>query len=192
MVLKGGTALLLAYGLPRFSVDLDFDGRRPGIDLTRAIRAGAAAASLGVEALTTKKNTDTTLRHMLHYSQQAGTALKIEVSYRQGQQIDENDVVQIDDVRTYRIDTLAGLKIDALVNRVKARDVFDTGFLLHRYPDHISDHDLLRIDQLIDIIGLDGLEATMLDDDIISHFDLTHIAIGLVDNTLRLRRERGL
>jgi domain of unknown function (DUF1814) len=28
-VLKGGTALLLVYNLPRFSVDLDFDGRRP-------------------------------------------------------------------------------------------------------------------------------------------------------------------
>ncbi len=25
-VLKGGTALLLAYGMPRFSTDLDFDG----------------------------------------------------------------------------------------------------------------------------------------------------------------------
>ena len=32
--LKGSTALLLAYGLPRFSTDLDFDGRRTSADLT--------------------------------------------------------------------------------------------------------------------------------------------------------------
>lgn len=50
--------MLLAYGLPRFSVDLDFDDRSPGTDLTRPIRAGTADGSLGVEALTTKKNTD--------------------------------------------------------------------------------------------------------------------------------------
>lgn len=182
----------MAYGLPRFSVDLDFDGRRPGIDLTRAIRTGTAAASLSVEALSTKKNTDTTPRHMLHYSQQAGTPLKIEVSYRQGQQIDEDDVVQIDGVRTYCIDTLAGLKIDALVNRVKARYIFDTGFLLHRYPDVISDHDLLRIDQLIDSIGLDDLEDIMRHDGILRDHDLAHVAVALVDNIGMLRRARGL
>lgn len=72
LILKGGTGLLLAYGLPRYSTDLDFDGRRTSVDLTRPIRAGTAAASLEVEALTTKKNTDATRRHMLHYSQQAG------------------------------------------------------------------------------------------------------------------------
>lgn len=33
-VLKGGTALLLSYGLPRFSTDLDFDGRRTSVDLS--------------------------------------------------------------------------------------------------------------------------------------------------------------
>ncbi|WP_314902299.1 nucleotidyl transferase AbiEii/AbiGii toxin family protein [Actinomyces naeslundii] len=36
---QGGTALLLAYGLPRFSVDLDFDGRRPAGDLLCSRRA---------------------------------------------------------------------------------------------------------------------------------------------------------
>lgn len=127
----------------RYSTDLDFDGRRTSIDLTRPIRAGTAAASLEVEALTTKKNTDTTRRHMLHYSQQAGTPLKIEVSYRQANRIREEDITTVDGICVYRINKLATLKIDALVNRVGARDIFDAGFLLHRYPDHIRNHDLL-------------------------------------------------
>ena len=143
LILKGGTGLLLAYGLPRYSTDLDFDGRRTSIDLTRPIRAGTAAASLEVEALTTKKNTDTTRRHMLHYSQQAGTPLKIEVSYRQANRIREEDITTVDGICVYRINKLATLKIDALVNRVGARDIFDASFLLHRYPDQISDTDLL-------------------------------------------------
>ena len=67
----------------------------------------------------------------------------------------------------------------------------DTSFLLHRYPEAISDDDLTRIDQLIDLIGLNDLEVIMQDDDILNRFDLTHIAVSLVENVLRMRRERG-
>ena len=183
-VLKGGTALLLAYDLPRFSIDLDFDGRSPAIDLTESIQAGAAAAQLPVHSLRDAK-------HTLHYRDDVMRPLKIEVSYRQAQQIDEDDVTTINGIRTYRLEKLASLKIDALVNRTKARDIFDTSFLLHRYPKAISDDDLTRIDQLIDLIGLNDLEAIMQDDDILNRFDLTHIAVSLVENVLKMRRERG-
>lgn len=44
--LKGSTALLLAYGLPRFSTDLDFDGRRTSADLTASLRASVKAAGM--------------------------------------------------------------------------------------------------------------------------------------------------
>lgn len=190
-VLKGGTALLLAYDLPRFSIDLDFDGRSPSIDLTESIQAGAAAAQLPVHSLRDAKHTPTVHRQMLHYRDDVMRPLKIEVSYRQAQQIDEDDVTTIDGIRTYRLEKLASLKIDALVNRTKARDIFDTSFLLHRYPEAISDDDLTRIDQLIDLIGLNDLEAIMQDDDILNRFDLTHVAVSLVENVLKMRRERG-
>jgi len=117
--------------------------------------------------------------------------LKIEVSYRQAQQIDEDDVTTINGIRTYRLEKLASLKIDALVNRTKARNIFDTSFLLHRYPKAISNDDLTRIDQLIDLIGLNDLEAIMQDDDILNRFDLTHVAVSLIENVLKMRRERG-
>ena len=178
-VLKGGTALLLAYDLPRFS-----------IDLTESIQAGAAAAQLPVHSLRDAKHTPTVHRQMLHYRDDVMRPLKIEVSYRQAQQIDEDDVTTINGIRTYRLEKLASLKIDALVNRTKARDIFDTSFLLHRYPEAISDDDLTRIDQLIDLIGLNDLEAIMQDDDILNRFDLTHVAVSLVENVLRMRRER--
>jgi len=74
---------------------------------------------------------------MLHYIQQR-EPLKIEVSYRQGQQIDEDDVVTVDGIRTYRIEKLTGLKIDAFASRTKARDIFDVSYHLERHPDHLT------------------------------------------------------
>lgn len=171
-VLKGGTALLLAYGLPRFSTDLDFDGRHTSVDLTASLRAGVEAAGIPTHNLGTTKNTWTVPRHMVHYRDDTMRPLKVEASYRQADQIDEADITVIDDIRTYTIDKLASLKIDALVGRTKARDIFDTSYLLTKYPEAITDTDLQRIDQLIDIIGLNDLEAIMLDDDILKRFDL--------------------
>lgn len=192
-VLKGGTALLLAYGLPRFSTDLDFDGRHTSVDLTASLRAGVEAAGIPTHNLGTTKNIWTVPRHMVHYRDDTMRPLKVEASYRQADQIDEADITVIDDIRTYTIDKLASLKIDALVGRTKARDIFDTSYLLTKYPEAITDTDLQRIDQLIDIIiGLNDLEAIMLDDDILKRFDLTDIAVRLVDNTLEMKRQRGL
>lgn len=152
-VLKGGTALLPVYGLPRFSTDLDFDGRRTGVNLTASLRAGAEAAGTPTHNLRTAKSTWAVRRHMVHYRDDAMKPLKVEVSYRQADQIDEADVTVIDGIRTYTIDKLASLKIDALVNRTKARDIFDTSYLLARYPEATTDSDLQRIDQLIDLIA---------------------------------------
>lgn len=191
-VLKGGTALLLSYGLPRFSTDLDFDGQRTSVDLSTALCAGAEAAGMPIYNLRTAKNTWAVRRHMVHYRDDAMKPLKVEISYRQANQIDEAEVTVIDGIRTYTIDKLALLKIDALVNRIKARDIFDTSYLLAKYPKTITDTDLQRIDQLIDVIGLNDLESIMLDDDILKRFDLTDIAVRLVDNTLEMRRRRGL
>lgn len=56
-VLKGGTALLLAYGLPRFSTDLDFDGRCTSVNLTTSLRAGVEASEMPIRNLRTAKNT---------------------------------------------------------------------------------------------------------------------------------------
>lgn len=133
--------------------DLDFDGRRTSVDLATSLRASAEASGMPVRNLRTAKNTWMVRRHMVHYRDDAMKPLKVEVFYRQADQIDEADVTIIDGIRTYTIDKLASLKIDALVNRTKARDIFDTSYLLARYPEAITDTDLQRIDQLIDLIA---------------------------------------
>ncbi|MBF0698267.1 nucleotidyl transferase AbiEii/AbiGii toxin family protein [Actinomyces bowdenii] len=141
-ILKGGTALLLAYGLPRFSTDLDFDGRRTSIDLSEALQAGSQAAGEQVRHLRTAKDTWAVRRHVLHDRDDAMKPLKVEVSYRQSRQIEQADLTTIDGICTYRLEKLASLKVDALVNRTKARDIFDTSYLLATYPEAITDTDL--------------------------------------------------
>lgn len=91
-------------------------------------------------------NTWAVRRHVVHYRDDGMKPLKFEVSYRQADQIDEANVTVIDSIRTYTIDKLASLKIDALVNLTKARDIFDTSYLLAKYSEAITDTDLRRID----------------------------------------------
>lgn len=191
-VLKGGTALLLAYDLPRYSEDLDFDGKRSTVDLTRSIAIGSLQQGLRVERLTTKKNTDTTKRHMLHYGAGSGDLLKIEASFRQSEAINEDDVTSIDGIRVYKIEKLAPLKIEAFLNRLAARDIFDVAFLLKRYPDSVSDDYLRKIDELVTAIGLNELETTMLSDRILEPHDCEHVALSLDESLDDLKTKRGL
>ena len=57
-ILKGGTALILTRGLPRYSVDLDFDSERK-LDIEHHIRKGLKSAGVEIISLSTSKNTDT-------------------------------------------------------------------------------------------------------------------------------------
>ncbi len=192
LVLKGGTALLLAYGLPRFSTDLDFDCRRTNIDLKPGIERAAKRSHEAIRMLSTKKDTATTRRHMLHYGDEGSQPFKIEVSYRDSDRIGEDDVALVDGIRVYKIEKLANLKIKALLNRTKARDIFDVSFLLNRYSSAVTDSDLQQIDQLVTVCGIDDLEARMASDSILSRHDLTHVAVELADNVDKLKRRREL
>lgn len=52
--LKGGTALLLAYGLDRYSEDLDFDSTKP-LNLKKRINDSAKELDIEVKAIHLKK-----------------------------------------------------------------------------------------------------------------------------------------
>ena len=53
-ILKGGTALILTRGLPRYSVDLDFDSERK-LDIEHHIRKGLKSAGVEIISLSTSK-----------------------------------------------------------------------------------------------------------------------------------------
>jgi hypothetical protein len=136
LLLKGGTALLLAYGLQRFSEDLDFDSpQRLNLEsrIRRHIPAGVALTNIDV-----LKNTETVTRYRLNYDSADGPGrLKIEVSHR-GPAANERDVRVVDGIRVAALPTIVDQKLlaahDGVDTRSAARDLYDLHHLAAHFP----------------------------------------------------------
>lgn len=171
LVLKGGTSLLLAYGLDRFSEDMDFDGKWP-VELENCIESAAKKCGIRIEAINLSKDTETTKRYKVHYgaeNEYGSYPLKIECSFRQAATINENDVVEIDGMRVYQVEKLAELKVAALLGREKARDIYDVHFLLEKYPEAFNSKILERLAEGINQKGIDIFLKTYEDDSKADH-----------------------
>jgi predicted nucleotidyltransferase component of viral defense system len=145
LILKGGTSLLLCYGLDRFSEDLDLDGIKK-LNLVNKLKPVFNRLTLKYE-IRIPKDTDTTQRINIYYETAISKGkLKIETSYRDG--FIEDDIAVINGIKTYKINKLIEQKVSALENRTTARDLYDVTFLVSNYPKHFSDltkQNLLRI-----------------------------------------------
>jgi predicted nucleotidyltransferase component of viral defense system len=136
LVLKGGTALSLAYGSPRFSDDLDFDAPvRLRLDnkLKQSLPVGVTL--VGVDTL---KDTETVTRYRIRYEGGHGfRSLKLEISYRTPAPEEEIDLS-----RGFRVATLPRIlrqKLsaahDGVDPRTKTRDLYDLAFIAATYPE---------------------------------------------------------
>lgn len=158
MVLKGGTALLLCYGLDRFSEDLDFDSPKK-FSITRRVEHTFAKFS-PVYEVKTVKDTATVQRLKSHYQGVHGDRLlKIETSFRHSPSPDT--VVIINGIRTYTIGTLIDQKIDALIGRTAARDLYDVAFLARTYRSDFSEASIQKLTALM--VDVDTIEYRFLE-----------------------------
>lgn len=131
IVLKGGTALLLCYGLDRPSEDLDFDSSKK-MGLERRIDE-ALARRFRIDELKTLKDTDTVQRLRLNYTDlRSGIhgRLKIETSFRQPLPDSDKHVVIEKKIRVYDLHQLFIQKTVAFYERTAARDAYDLSFIL--------------------------------------------------------------
>jgi predicted nucleotidyltransferase component of viral defense system len=136
MVLKGGTALLLCYGLDRFSEDLDFDAPKK-FNIAPRVERILSCYTPSYEVKTVK-DTATVQRIKSHYAGLSGDRLlKIETSFRSLPAKEQVHV--IDGIRTYTIAALIDQKISALANRTAARDLYDVAFLSRLYANDFSE-----------------------------------------------------
>ncbi|MDA8337310.1 MAG: nucleotidyl transferase AbiEii/AbiGii toxin family protein [Peptococcaceae bacterium] len=162
IVLKGGTALLLAYALDRFSEDMDFDGKY-SVELEKHIECAASKCGIAIKTINLSKNTDVTRRYKVHYETEKENRphpLVAECSFRQASTINEADVVEINGIRVYRVNKLAEQKVAAFLRRERARDIWDIRFLLRRYPEAFNDNILERLINGIDKKGIDAILET--------------------------------
>lgn len=155
-VLKGGTALIIYYGIDRFSEDIDLDVINGNMDITKLLKnPGYSTWNISV-----KKNTDTVFRVMIDYgakSHLGSYPLKIEVSSRNKKdiQLGLREFENINGVNVYTLNELIEQKISALGKRDKIRDFFDIAMLLEKYPEKFSREQLKSIKTNIDYSNLE-------------------------------------
>lgn len=141
LVLKGGSALYLGYGLNRFSEDLDFDSLKK-LNLLNKIKS-SAPPDIAIDDIQIKKDTDTVSRYIVHYHIQGTNIkdfLKLEVSYRTP--VNDEQVVIKDGIRLLSIERIIDNKLKAAYDgesvRTKTRDLFDLHFLASKYSEHFD------------------------------------------------------
>jgi len=181
MVLKGGTALLLVYGLDRFSEDLDFDSSK-AMRLDSRLQE-VASKYVTVKSIDRTKDTPTVLRYRLVYESALGESrLKIETSLRTTPTASQI----IDGMKVYDLPTLIGQKLTALKNRTKARDLYDVYFLAKNYANlFTSDHHTQVLELISDLNGLEKRFKPAFEyDPILSRQDVSQIVI-LLSEALR-------
>lgn len=132
-VLKGGTSLMLCYGLDRFSEDIDLDGQYSKI--VSIIPYVKEFCKLKGYSYLVKKDINTVKRCMIDYG--GYKKLKIEVSYR-AESIDLNDVTKCNGILVYTVDKIARFKISACNGRSKLRDLYDISFIVNNYINMLN------------------------------------------------------
>jgi predicted nucleotidyltransferase component of viral defense system len=146
MVLKGGTALLLCYGLDRFSEDLDFDAPKK-FNIAGRVEKILSQKAKG-HGIRTVKDTETVQRLKAHYTGlTSDRLLKIETSFRTPPTEEQTTV--IDGIRTYSVGTLIAQKINALEHRTAARDLYDIAFLTRQYAEKFSTESIQKLGELM-------------------------------------------
>jgi predicted nucleotidyltransferase component of viral defense system len=131
--LKGGTALLLAHELDRFSEDIDLNAEK-NFNLESIIKAAALKENIKDLNIKVVKESKTTKRYKVHYDK--NKVLKIEISFRD--KIKEKDVDIINNIKTYKVEPLFKMKLSALNNRDKARDMHDVIYLANKFPKFLG------------------------------------------------------
>lgn len=138
---KGGTALKIVFGSPRFSEDLDFTGSENGRNYEKVLEEtlyDLANEGLSVDLAESKPTTDGHLANIVVDFFGQAIEIKNQVSFRKGERIgSENIVVAGDLVPAYNVfllerSILVAEKIKALIERAKPRDFFDLYFILRK------------------------------------------------------------
>jgi predicted nucleotidyltransferase component of viral defense system len=152
-VLKGGTALMMCYGLDRRSedIDLDTDAKRYMRDNRKLFEVVEGFAVEIDGSVRIAKDTETVQRVMLHYGDEK--PLKIELSLRRAE-IFENELSTINDIYVYTIDRLCQMKTVAYLQRDKLRDLYDLTFILDEKFDLLSDETKLMVQSAFEYKGL--------------------------------------
>lgn len=148
-VLKGGTSLMLCYGLTRFSEDIDLDGF--ATDIEEIVKTFCVSNGFQYRV---SKNTKTVKRYMINYGN-VSKPLKVEVSYR-ASWVDYNTVTSyINGLLVYQLPVILSMKLSAYNGKDKIRDLYEVVFIGLNFWEDLDE--LMKF-QMRDIVSRKGLE----------------------------------
>ena len=175
LVLKGGTALLLFYGLNRFSEDIDLDATSVNLKNLLATYASKKGYKLRVT-----KDSEHVKRYMIDYD--TGGSLKVEVFYRH-RKLRQSDINVVSGVRVYTLERLLKTKIVAFLsaNRNKIRDLYDIAHIYFNTDIEITDDLKDRLEDMFHYNNLERIDYIIDNhkDEIIPHGDEEEIRLAM-------------
>ena len=173
----------LAQGLDRFSEDLDFDCAK-SLNLESSIQAiftqlGKSKQHLRNPDVSVTKDTQTVKRYRIIYADDIN--LKLETSLRGTP--NDDDLVQLNGILTYKIEKLIQQKLRALNGRTAARDLHDVIYLYENFFDSFGKDELGEIEALYKNQSsvIDEYNAAYGEDTILSTTDLLEDLGKLID-----------
>jgi len=140
LLFKGGTALRLAYGSPRFSEDLDFSGSGSAFAVSKLLDRTASKARQEIRTLGLAESKATTGGYLGIIRGNVGEAtieILIQVSFRRSALQGELLTVSPAYIPQYTVWALhekriVEEKVDALLSRAKPRDFYDLYFIIRK------------------------------------------------------------
>ena len=135
---KGGTALRVVYGSPRFSEDIDFSGVQNGIkyeSILEKVIEGIALEGIQCELVESKATSGGWLAILRFSVFKEKIIIKNEISFRASFQKGKAVMIASDFIPAYKVFVLSPgqlvkEKIAALLSRAKSRDTFDLYFII--------------------------------------------------------------
>ena len=179
-VLKGGTSLLMCYGLDRFSEDIDLDSTLQHSNVIK--KAVASFCEFYGYTFRTAMDMDTVKQYMIDYGNENSKKLKVEVSFRK-KQIDRSEYTKINGITVYSIDVICIMKACAYLNRDRIRDLYDLSFIFNKYYEQLSPQTILQLRNAIQYKGIEQFDYLICTqkDELVNENKLTEAFLRIYD-----------
>lgn len=183
-VLKGGTALMLCYGLPRFSDKIELEGKNEKFFELLDRFVEAFKDKYGTLSYTREEDTNAVRSAIIQYG--ASRVLRVKVSYR-GRYIDLKDCNTINGILVYSIEEILSWKWITFGSSNSVRDLYDMTFIYLRYNEILDSYTIKQLRGTLAYMGIEKAEyliKTQPDelintDELLEKFSQMYYALGL-------------
>jgi hypothetical protein len=178
-VLKGTSALMLGYGLPRCSRALVFDAWGTDLAVAETIRAVSLRMGIAADVVAVKKDKRKEKRYMVYFHGGENRPLMVRVFFRGRDALWATDVRMAGGVRSYALPYLIREKAELFCNRERGRDIVDLAFLVHYYPEGMDDRTIRCGYERIRALGLKRLREDVASDGAVGRYDERRVVFSL-------------